>query len=388
MNLMLLIFGAALKGTLVLTAAAVAVTVLRRESPDLRFRIWLAALVTLLLLLIPLPTPFIGSFRLSASVSALANPGAGVSASREWQTWILGGWIIGFLFIALKAVLGMIRLMMLTRGARRDTRNVYWTGETKTPLTWGFFRPVILLPDYASEWTDGQRDRAIRHEQAHIAHHDWVWHLFAQAVTAIFWFHPLVWLAASSLRREAELAADDAVLAAGTDAATYAAQLVEVARMFQGRHYAAGVNMIRSSMIEGRIQSILNPARVRKPAGFVARAGIVIAALAFLLPLAAYQAEPLHKISEPGVKAPTILSKIDPDYTQKAKDEHVEGKVVLTLVVGSNGQPHDIVVAQSLYPGLDENAVDALSQWKFKPAEKDGKPVAVQATIEVNFKLK
>ncbi len=63
------------------------------------------------------------------------------------------------------------------------------------------------------------------------------------------------------------------------------------------------------------------------------------------------------------------------------------GTVVLWLVVGPDGKPRDIRVARTLGLGLDEKAIEAVKNWRFEPAYKDGKPVAVQINVEVNFHL-
>ena len=101
-------------------------------------------------------------------------------------------------------------------------------------MTWGAIRPVILLPAYVEDWAEEQRDVVIRHERAHIERRDWLWQGFAQVMTAVFWFHPLVWLAAAQMRQEAEHAADDATLATGVQAPDYADRLMAVARQIQG----------------------------------------------------------------------------------------------------------------------------------------------------------
>jgi TonB family protein len=89
-----------------------------------------------------------------------------------------------------------------------------------------------------------------------------------------------------------------------------------------------------------------------------------------------------------GVKAPTVLQKADPDYTKEASKEKIEGTVLLSITVGTDGVARDIKVIHSLEPGLDTNAVAAVQRWKFQPGTKDGQAVAVKATIEVNFRLK
>ncbi|HVJ04956.1 MAG TPA: energy transducer TonB [Candidatus Saccharimonadales bacterium] len=88
-----------------------------------------------------------------------------------------------------------------------------------------------------------------------------------------------------------------------------------------------------------------------------------------------------------GVSAPRVLVKPDPDYSEEARKAKYQGTVVLWLIVDSNGKPRDVRVARSLGMGLDQKAMEAVRQWKFQPAMKDGTPVAVQINVEVNFRL-
>ena len=88
-----------------------------------------------------------------------------------------------------------------------------------------------------------------------------------------------------------------------------------------------------------------------------------------------------------GVSAPVLIHKREPEYTEDARVARYEGMVVLAAAIGPDGSPHSIRVVRGLGFGLDENAVDAVSQWKFQPGMKDGVPVTVAATIEVNFRL-
>jgi TonB family protein len=87
------------------------------------------------------------------------------------------------------------------------------------------------------------------------------------------------------------------------------------------------------------------------------------------------------------VTAPRVISKRDPEYTETARKAKIQGAVMLSLVVDSNGEPDDIAVLLPLGQGLDERAVEAVKGWRFQPGTKDGQPVRVQATIEVNFRL-
>ncbi len=88
-----------------------------------------------------------------------------------------------------------------------------------------------------------------------------------------------------------------------------------------------------------------------------------------------------------GVTAPHVVSKVEPEYSEEARLTGLHGTVVLTVVIGEDGIAHDIEVVRSLGMELDDKAVAAVSQWKFAPGTKNGEPVPVIATIEVNFRL-
>jgi protein TonB len=88
-----------------------------------------------------------------------------------------------------------------------------------------------------------------------------------------------------------------------------------------------------------------------------------------------------------GVSAPTVLSKVEPEYSEEARKAKYQGTVMLYVEVDTSGRPRNLRVIRSLGLGLDEKAMEAVEKWKFRPGYKDGKPVVVAATIEVNFRL-
>ncbi|MCU1274359.1 MAG: TonB family protein [Bryobacterales bacterium] len=96
-----------------------------------------------------------------------------------------------------------------------------------------------------------------------------------------------------------------------------------------------------------------------------------------------------HSVHRVGgdVSAPSVLQKVDPEYTEEARAAMLSGTVVMSLEVGPDGLAQNARVSRGLGLGLDENAIDAISQWRFRPGIKDGQPVTVAATIEVNFRL-
>jgi TonB family protein len=80
-----------------------------------------------------------------------------------------------------------------------------------------------------------------------------------------------------------------------------------------------------------------------------------------------------------------VISKVEPVYSAEAKDAKHQGEVVLSAIVDTTGIPRDIVTVKTLGLGLDEAAADAVRQWRFSPALKDGEPVPVKVTISVGF---
>jgi periplasmic protein TonB len=88
-----------------------------------------------------------------------------------------------------------------------------------------------------------------------------------------------------------------------------------------------------------------------------------------------------------GVTAPVLVFKVEPEYSEEARKAKYQGTVVLYVEVDPNGKARNLRIVRSLGLGLDEKAIEAVNKWKFKPGFKDGKPVTVAATIEVNFRL-
>ncbi len=87
------------------------------------------------------------------------------------------------------------------------------------------------------------------------------------------------------------------------------------------------------------------------------------------------------------VSPPRLTYAPDPEYSEEARREKFQGTCVLWLIVGPDGMPRNIRVSRALGHGLDEKAIEAVRQWKFQPALKNGEPVAVQVNVEVAFHL-
>jgi TonB family protein len=88
-----------------------------------------------------------------------------------------------------------------------------------------------------------------------------------------------------------------------------------------------------------------------------------------------------------GLTPPRIIKQVDPDYSESARKAGVEGSVIVKLVVDKDGSPRNICIERSLRDDLDQSAARAVAQWRFKPATKDGEPVATWINAETSFRF-
>jgi beta-lactamase regulating signal transducer with metallopeptidase domain len=217
--------------------------------------------------------------------SLLARVQAYVSAL-SWQTLALGVWLAGALVVLAPLAVSLLRVRYQRRraqpvedtawieilddaraslGIRREVELVQGSGEVM-PMTWGWRRPVVLLPAGSGSWPASRRRAVLLHELAHVARGDYLTQLVSELARALHWWNPLAWIAAGKLRLESEHACDDQVLTAGARASDYAGDLLDIARsLHAGRATApAGLAMARPSELTGRLLAVLDPRRNRR----------------------------------------------------------------------------------------------------------------------------
>jgi TonB family protein len=226
--------------------------------------------------------------------------GAG-GLSANWFLAYFGGLLI----VAARFLAGAVRTGRMVRRARPATyaealadslRGTLGIGisvralessAVTVPMTWGTVRPVVLLPEAARHWPTVRLHAVMLHELVHVRRRDLLAQMVAQAACCLYWFHPLVWLAARQLRKEREGACDDAVLSGGVSAPDYAGHLLEVARlMMQSRSLADAPAMAESGDLEERVRAVLDRGRNRAPVNSRLSATVATLACALLLPVA------------------------------------------------------------------------------------------------------
>ena len=87
------------------------------------------------------------------------------------------------------------------------------------------------------------------------------------------------------------------------------------------------------------------------------------------------------------VTAPIPLNSVEAHYSDKAREAKINGACIITLIVDAQGMPQNPRETKGLGYGLDENAMEAVTEYRFKPAMRDGEPIPVMITVEVNFRL-
>lgn len=352
-----LLIDTALKGSLLIAAAAAASYFLRGRSAAARHAAWTAAVIGHLALpalsvmmpewrlpIIPSPswmeTP--AAVKPIARNEAQVTPGIGITPKAETSppvtptsapitakpsllnslvarakasdlSPIVMLWLLGSIVVLLRLAVGTWKVGRLAKqGDRVDDGE--WLSLTQrlankigitrplillrgdrlaVPVTWGVVYPAVLLPPDSIEWPEERRRFVLVHEMAHVKRFDALTQLLAQLAIALFWFDPLIWLAAHRMRVEREHACDDYVLRDGTKPSLYAGELLEMVQSIGLPHHEsaapafAALAMARRSEFEGRMLAILDSRQDRHTLGKASAIAATVALGLLILPLAA-----------------------------------------------------------------------------------------------------
>ncbi len=358
--------------------AAALPVVFRLRSPGLRIAFWQTVLI--LSLLIPALPHWAAAPLLSTPAFHFAASALATSAAPAFP-WLLVGAVLRCLWL----MGGIYRLYSLRQSAVRDD-TVWISPELAGPVSFGFRRPVILVGTQWLALPEEQQRAILTHERVHISRGDWLFHLLEEGLRTLFWFHPAIWFITAQIRLAREQVVDREALRITGDRKSYLAALlataaendVLMAPAFALKHHLTKrIELIQKEPIMSKRKAIITMAALTATL-------MVGSAVAWQIPAQAGQ-KAYHAGN--GVSSPRVLYKIDPGYTPEAKDAKVAGTVVLTVEIGADGLATNLQIVKSLDAGLDQKAIEAVRQWRFQPGEKDGEPVPVLATLEINFKL-
>jgi beta-lactamase regulating signal transducer with metallopeptidase domain len=305
---------------------------------------------------------------------------------------LVGAWAVGFLVLLARFGIGHWRVRKMARGATvidvdadvagcfpagRAVRFLQSAGETM-PMTWGWRKPVVLLPASFGKWDGERRAMTIGHELAHIRRADWLTQTLAQLARAAYWFHPLVWLGLRRMRIEADRACDDMVLRSGVRASGYAGHLVQAAREFRtaGLRPWVAIAMAHPSSLNHRVRYVLDEKVER--AGLGRRGGLALGLTVALIVLAVPSIEAVGQTASPALEQRVELERAVPQdvaadvLVSTPVEQEVEVARDLTLLAqgqSTRRAPNSGAVERQLGDELAMRAAQAMAQARMAQAE-------------------
>jgi beta-lactamase regulating signal transducer with metallopeptidase domain len=328
-----------------------------------------------------------------ADVAPAASPHAGESSPVRWLD-VTGAIALAWLAVAAallaRTVASQLRARTIVRRAT-PVEGAVWTeaarhaaagrpleirvsAELDSPAVTGLFRPTIVVPRGALDWPVERCRLVVVHELAHVRRRDVLAQAIADVACAIHWCNPLVWVCARRLRIEREIAADDAVLAAGVRPSRYAEELLAVATSVAAP--SAALAMAERTSLEARVASILASRLARAP--LAARGTVAVVVACAVLAAAAACTSPV--VSAPaGVTASGVAPRsgtANDTAIQRGADEEIAAiaaewspdvatVVVLDPATGeilanaglSAGKPADVATTLAMPPGSTMKAI-------------------------------
>jgi beta-lactamase regulating signal transducer with metallopeptidase domain len=188
-------------------------------------------------------------------------------------------WTAGLVFLLIRISVGLYGAHRLTRQGKRIS-GPFWHlllesflnaifirrkisllshDKVRVPLTWGVFKPVVIIPAVAENWNRDECSSALFHELSHVKRSDFLFKILAYLSCALYWFNPLSWFVFRLMRKEQEKACDELVLKAGVKPSTYAANLLSIqkAGLFQWNQPATVLGAVGKSQLNERLLAIL-----------------------------------------------------------------------------------------------------------------------------------
>ncbi|HEX6162139.1 MAG TPA: M56 family metallopeptidase [Vicinamibacterales bacterium] len=398
------------------TVALAATWLLRLRMPRHSLRFWQTVMAIALLLPLAQPRGVTATelqlLSLSISAAAIAPvDGAAAAPALDLVAIIVLLLAAGVAGRLLWLGIGLIRLQSIVARAVPDhslapishdlmrslgvTAAVMVTDDLEGPATVGVRRPLVLVPRSVAAMSAPVQRAILCHELLHVKRRDWLFTIGEEIWRSLLWFHPAARLIASKLSLAREMVVDEMTILTTRDRRAYAEALLAFSN--PQPHVIGVTPFIGRRTLSQRISLIaeegsMSRRRALASAAIALAACIAITAAAVdRFPMfATLQAQSKPYRPGPGITLPSVVKEVKPQYTAAAMQAKIQGSVRLECVVNEQGDISETKVTKSLDTvyGLDQAALDAAKQWKFRPGQKDGKPVAVVITLELTFTLK
>jgi TonB family protein len=428
----------AVQVSVVLAVGLLTPRLLRLRSPGVSMRYW--QLLLLAVLALPLvqpwraPTP--GTVTVEAVGLAMAHSVAEAIPSRlplpagSWMLVVLGSVAaVRLLWLAF----GLRALRRLRAGARPDHRlsgavdaleaqlgteaSVLLSPQVRLPITFGWRRPTVLLPERVARLPKSQQVGVLCHELLHVRRRDWVSVLLEQAIRAVLWFHPAVWVLLERIALSREQVIDADVVRITGARRPYLDALWTMARSVDDSAPKPALTLLNRSDLFHRVALLaeeINMSKYRVAATavvVVACVAVAGAAVATTFPFVKSAAMVSMSVSsgeetsstkasdeesdpttfrfdpDGDVTEPKVIHKVNPTYPEEARKARLTGVVVCETVITAAGEISDVKILRTADEVFNQPTIDALKQWKFEPATLEGEPVDVIYILTIKYRL-
>lgn len=392
------------KSSVIIALIYIVATVFRRTlSNTSSHLLWLNGMLcaALLPLISSIYSAFPGTFLDAGSITVITiQVGSASAAEIAERGW---GSLLGFIYTAV-ALLLLLRLLLSAIALKRiNAEAIFCTDKTvfrqlqrgcetldisrgvrvkfsediASPMSFGLFKPIVILPNVASEWAETTLEDVMVHELAHIKRLDWPTMLFCHVLTSVFWINPLLWFAKSRVNETAEQACDAAVLRCGKDGVGYAEDLLRLARESLTNKQAPILAqlMFDESNLTMRIRNILDGKLMGK-ASKVFIGGLTLSAL--LLVSACSGVNLFGSSLQDQEILPTKA--IAPQYPTRAAQEGIAGWTLVSFTVTAEGMVEENsvkVVDAEPAEIFDRSSISAAQKFEFQPRIRNGRAVEI-----------
>lgn len=328
------VYAMALVAAVPVAGAAAAAWLSRRATADARAMVWRSAIVALVIVIagqqLPahwvagvVPSFFAAPLVALGRVQVTADSARSIAAAHAGTTMdagtlaliLLAIYAAGVALVVARTLVAWCRLRRDVMSARevdaeldalavamggsspvRRSPRVIASRAVHVPMTWGWLRPVIVMPaTWRDGWTTSQARLAMMHELAHVRSSDWAFYVAGRAVCALLWFHPGVWWITRALRDDCEEACDDRVIASGARRSDYAELLLRAAD--RGRPMpSAAFALSRRRGLRPRLAAVLDTTHDVRPLTQRRAAAAVLAAMMAAAPISVVRLAPTRDV--------------------------------------------------------------------------------------------
>ncbi len=293
-----------------------------------------------------------------------------------------------------------------------DKARILASPQVSGPVALGLQEPALLVPpEFAANCTPHDFLAALAHECAHMMRRDFQKNIFYEALGLLLAFHPVSWALKAQIAQTREMVCDG-MAAEMMDSHSYAQSLLRLAAMVAAHAQFAtthaighAIGIFDANILEKRIMRMTLK---RQHISTFLKYGLIVPAMLFLLSVAvggaamavtiepqsaAQKVEqtspygPVYKIGK-GVSAPVPLNRVEAKFPKSGHyAKGFQAIVIARLIVDAEGMPRDIRITRSYNKDFDAEAIKAVKRYRFKPAMRQGKPVAVAIATEIQFKM-